>query len=103
MRRSLGPLFFLLLIHSVIGLTLLSNGLKGRYHHCPTRTFLNGRACLSSASLSSQTRIYSSAGSIDSSSGEGREERSTDDLFAGTRTAKYRIPRVVSQSHFLIE
>lgn len=95
MRRSLGPVLLLLSLNSLVGLTLLSNGLSKRYHRNPTKAFVCGRVYRSLASLPRPTRIFSSTESTDVSNGD---KSSTVGSISGTQIAKFRIPRSVS--HF---
>ena len=95
MRRSLGPVLLLLSLNSLVGLTLLSNGLSKRYHRYPTKAFVCGRIYRSLASLPRPTRIFSSTGGTEIS---GCDESSTVGSISGTQIAKFRLPRSVS--HF---
>ena len=95
MRRSLKPVLLLLSLNSLVGLSILSNGLRERYHRNPTKAFVNGGVYRSIASLSGPTRIYSSTASTDISNYEGS---STVGSISGKGTAEFRIPRLVS--HF---
>lgn len=94
MRRSLGSLLLLLTLDSLAGLAILSNSLREKCFRNPTKALGGGRFSHSLASQYAPTRIYSSAESTDTSNSEGN---SAVRSISEAKTAKYRIPKQVSQ------